>query len=82
MDIFVKFWNFLPCPLTKYGHVTSPKLQISKSLNFDPNSKLLGSQILGSHKISGGKVLCFRSYQVKISQGGGKHPREGMWGEK
>ena len=30
---FVKFWLLLRCLLTKYGHVTWPKLQISKILN-------------------------------------------------
>ena len=26
MDNFVKFWLFLRCPFTKYGHVSSPKM--------------------------------------------------------
>ena len=34
MDIFVKFWLFLRCPLTKYGHATWPKMQISKIFYF------------------------------------------------
>ena len=34
MGIFVKFWHFLRCPLTKYGHVTWPKKQISKHFYF------------------------------------------------
>ena len=34
MDIFVKFWLFSRFPVTKYGHVTWPKMQISKILYF------------------------------------------------
>ena len=32
--IFVKFWLFLQWPLTKYGYVTWPKMQISNSFYF------------------------------------------------
>ena len=31
MGIYVKFWHFLWCPLSKYGHVTWPKEQILKT---------------------------------------------------
>ena len=34
MGIYVKFWHFLRCPLSKYGHVTWPKKQISKKIYF------------------------------------------------
>ena len=34
MGIFVKFCLFLRCPLTKYGHVTCPKMQILKKFYF------------------------------------------------
>ena len=34
VSIYVKFGFFLPCPLTKYSHVTWPKLQMSKISNF------------------------------------------------
>ena len=37
MGIYVKFWHFLRCPLSKYGHVTRPKKQILKKSPF-PNS--------------------------------------------
>ena len=33
MGIFLKYGLFSPCTLTKYGHVTWPKLQISKIFN-------------------------------------------------
>ena len=36
MGIYVNFWHFLQCPLSKYGHVTWPKKQISKNLYFFP----------------------------------------------
>ena len=36
-----KFWHFLQCPLTKYGHVTWPKKQISKFFYFFPILHLL-----------------------------------------
>ena len=32
--IYVKFWHFLRCPLSKHGHVTWPKKQISKKFYF------------------------------------------------
>ena len=32
MEIYVNFWHFLPCPLSKYDHFTWPKKQISKKL--------------------------------------------------
>ena len=34
VGIFVKFWHFLRCQLTKYGYVTWPKKQISKIFYF------------------------------------------------
>ena len=34
MGINVKFSRVLPCRLTKYGHITRLKLQISKIFNF------------------------------------------------
>ena len=34
MDFYLKFWHFLRCPLSKYGHVTLPKKQISKKFYF------------------------------------------------
>ena len=34
MDTFVKFRLFLQCPFTKYGHVTLPKMQLSKIFYF------------------------------------------------
>ena len=34
MGIFVKFWHYFRCPLTKYGHVTWPKKQILKTFYF------------------------------------------------
>ena len=34
MGIYVKFWHFLRCPLSKYGYVTWPKKQISKKIYF------------------------------------------------
>ena len=35
---FGQFWLFLPCPLTKYGHVMWPKMQISNFFIFFSNS--------------------------------------------
>ena len=71
MGIYVKFWHFLRCPLSKYGHVTWPKKQISKKNLFFPNSAF---NIRKSYKISSRKALYFRCYQPKSSRGGGKHP--------
>ena len=65
MGIFLKYGLFSPCTLTKYGHVTWPKLQISKIFHqFVP---IL--YIRESHKISDRKVLYFRDYQPKTSWG-------------
>ena len=71
-----------------YGHLcqilfffTMPAHQVwsrdvTQDANFEfflfcPNSAF---NIRKSHKISSGKVLCFRSYQQKTSRGDGKHP--------
>ena len=66
MGIYVKFWHFLRCPLSKYGHVTWPKKQILKKFLFFPNSAF---NIKKSFKISSRKALYFRSYQPKTSPG-------------
>ena len=50
-------------PDTKYGHVTWPKMQISK-ISFCPNSTF---NIMKRHKISSGKAVYFTSYQQKTS---------------
>ena len=34
MGIYLKFWHFLRCPLSKYGQITWPKKQISKKFYF------------------------------------------------
>ena len=34
MGIYLKFWHFLRYPLSKYGHVTWPKKQISEKNYF------------------------------------------------
>ena len=34
MGIFVNVWLVLPCPITKYGHITCPKWQILKIFYF------------------------------------------------
>ena len=67
MDIFVKFRLILRFPLTKYGHVTWEKMQISIFFLF-PISKF---NISTGHKISSRKDLYFRSYQHKTSRWGG-----------
>ena len=36
IGIYLKFWPFLRCPLSKYGHVTWPKKEISKKNYFFP----------------------------------------------
>ena len=76
IGIFVKFWPFLRCPLTKYGHVNWPKKQISKIFYF---VQILTFNIRKSHKISSEKAVYFRSYQPKTSRGGGgggeSHPQ-------
>ena len=59
VDIFVKFWHFLWCPLTKNGHITWPKKQILKCFYFVLTLHLYQE----SHKPSSGKALCYRSYQ-------------------
>ena len=68
MGIFVKFWPFLPCSLTKYGHVMWPKKQISKIFYC----------VLILHLILG-KVTKFLMEKPSTSEvitraGGGKHP--------
>ena len=68
MGIYVKFWHFLRCPLSKYGHVTWPKKQISEKFYFFLNSAF---NIGKSCKISSRKAFYFRSYQPKTSRGGG-----------
>ena len=66
MGIFIKFWLFLRCPLTKYGHVTSHAN--FENFLFCPNSTF---NIRESHKICSAKGPYFRSYQQKASRGGG-----------
>ena len=64
VGIFVKFWHFLWCPLTKCGHITWPKKQISKTfliilhlilgkITKFPVEKLSTSEV-SSQKIHGG----------------------------
>ena len=65
MNIYVNFWHFLRCPLSKYGHVTWLKKQISKKLLF-PNSAF---NIWKSYKVFSRKALYFRSYQPETSRG-------------
>ena len=70
MGIYVKFWHFLQCPLSKYGHVTWPKKQISKKNLFF----LILHLILGKaakfvvEKLSTSEVISQKPH------GGGKHP--------
>ena len=60
MGIYVKFWNFLLCPLSKYGHVTCPKQQISEKiylflilhLTLDKAAKFLVEKLFTSEVIS------------------------------
>ena len=57
MGIFVKFWFFLWYPLTKYGHVMWPKMQILKIFYF----------VLILHLILG-KVTKFQVEKLCISE--------------
>ena len=72
MGIYFKFWHFLRCPLSKYGHVTSPKKQISKKFYFF----LILHLILGKaakflvEKLSTSEVISQKPHRG----GGGKHP--------
>ena len=71
MGIYVKFWHFLQCPLSKYGHVMRPKKQILKKIY----PFLILHLILGkAAKFPIEKLFYFKSYKPKTSQGGGKHP--------
>ena len=70
MGIFVKFWLFLRCRLTKYGHVTWLKIQILKMFYF----VLILHLIIGKvtkfpvEKLSTSEVISKKRY------GAGKHP--------
>ena len=70
MGIYVKFRHFLQCPLSKYGHVTWSKKQISKKLYFFPILHLISGKVR--------KFLVEKLFTSEvISQkphGGGKHP--------
>ena len=65
MGIYIKFWHFLRCPLSKYGHVTRPKKQISK------NIIITTFNIRKSYKIFSRNAVYFRNYRPKTSWGGG-----------
>ena len=60
MGIYVKFWHFLRCPLSKCCHVTWPKKQISKKIYFflilhlilDKAAKFLVEKLCTSEVIS------------------------------
>ena len=67
MCIFEKFCLFLRCPLTKYGHVKLPKMQILKIFYFVlilhlilgkvtefPVVKLSTSEVIGKNLTGGG----------------------------
>ena len=60
------FSIFFLCPITKYGDVTLPTMQVSIIL-FCRKSSL---NVWKKHKMSGGNALDLRSYQLKTSSGG------------
>ena len=68
MGIFVKVWSFVRCPLTKYGHVTWPKRQISKNFYFVPILHLMLGKVT---KFLVGKLS--QKLSAKNLTGGG-HP--------
>ena len=70
MGIYVKFWQFLRCPLPKYGHVTSPKKQIWK--NFFLILHLISGKVtkLLVEKLSTSEVI---SQKPHGGGGGGGH---------
>ena len=68
---FCQILAFLSSSLTKYGHVTWPNLQIAKIFIFVPVLHLI---LKKNHKMSGGKVLYFRSTQPKTSLEGENPP--------
>ena len=71
MGICVKFWLVLQCPLTKYGLVTLPKLQISKIFNFFLILHLiLGGPKILLEKFSTSEVMSQKYY----GRGGGNYP--------
>ena len=68
VGIFVKFWHFLRCPLTKYDHITWPKKQIWKIFCF----VLILHLILGKvTKFQVGKLSTSEVISQKPDRGGG-----------
>ena len=71
MGIFCQILALFQMPAHQIG-----SCHVIQDVNFEnfllcPNSTF---NIRKSHKISGGKALYFRSYQLKNLTGGGKHP--------
>ena len=70
---YVKFWHFIRCPLSKYGHVTWPKKQILKKFYFF----LILHLILGKVTKFLEESSLLRKLSAKNLTGGGKHSPPG-----